>query len=324
MLPLISVIVPVYNGAAYLPQCLDSLLAQTFTEMEILLINDGSADSTPAVCGAYAQRDRRIRYISQENQGLAATRNIGIQAARGEYLSFVDADDWVEPTYLSYLYELLQANRGSVSACNHWVCRERGKKPRFGNAPSAAFLPPEAAFRHILYDRFPDVSAWGKLYARDVFKEIAYPQGYLFEDTFRIAEIILAGGGVVFGGAPQYSYRILPNSISRGKQAGGRPDFLLAVEHMTDVMAAGRPELSAGIARRRMHAMLSVRRGFVGCGETDAAARDSLERKIRGGAAGVLKDLRAPLRDKAGILSVLLGPGAYDALWRAYEGMRKV
>lgn len=214
MPPLISVIVPVYNGAAYVPQCLDSLLAQTVPALEIVLINDGSTDQTPGICNAYACRDSRIRYISQENRGLAAARNVGVRAAKGEYISFADADDWVEPTYLSYLYELLQTHNSSVSACNHWICRGGGKRPRFPVSQSTAFLTPKTVFRHILYDGCPDVSAWGKMYAKSVLQNVVYPEGRLFEDTYRIAEIILAGGGIVYGGMPQYCYRIQTQSLS--------------------------------------------------------------------------------------------------------------
>lgn len=321
--PLISVIVPVYNGAAYLSECLDSLLTQTAPALEIVLINDGSTDRTPDLCAAYARRESRIRYISQENRGLAASRNVGVRAAEGEYISFVDADDRAEPTYLVYLYELLQAFHGSVSACNHWICRGKGKRPRFPVSETAVFLTPERAFRHILYDGCPDVSAWGKLYAKRVLREISYPEGRLFEDAFRIAEILLAGGGVVCGGRPQYNYHIREQSLSHGGFNPSKMDYLAAVDHMTEVMAARCEGLDRGIARRKMHALLSVRRSFVGCSPEETEIRDTLEQRIRAGAAGALGDMRAPLRDKIGVLSVLLGAGAYDALWKTYEGIRR-
>jgi glycosyltransferase involved in cell wall biosynthesis len=321
--PLISVIVPVYNGAAYVSKCLDSILMQTYPAFEVVLINDGSTDQTPAICSAYACKESRIRYITQENHGLAAARNIGVQASEGDYICFADADDWVEPTYLSYLYELLLTSHCLISACNHWICRGSALKPRFPVSDSQRVLTPQEAFRHILYDHCPDVSAWGKLYTKSVLREIRYPESRLFEDTYRIAEIILAGGGLAYGSKPQYFYRIRRESLSRGGFSQSKLDYLSAVDHMTEVMAAHCEGLEKGIARRKMHALLSVRRSFVGCGGAETEIRDMLERRIRDGAALTLRDMRSPLRDKAGVLSVLMGAGVYDAMWKAYEGIRR-
>ena len=102
---LISVVVPIYNMEAYLAQCLDSLLAQRFTDFELLLVDDGSRDASPAICDRYADRDNRIRVIRKPNGGVSSARNAGIEAARGHYLLFVDPDDWVDEDFLSQFLE---------------------------------------------------------------------------------------------------------------------------------------------------------------------------------------------------------------------------
>ena len=102
--PRISVIVPVYRAQEYLADCVNSLLAQTFPDFELLLVDDGSPDECPRLCEAFAQKDSRIRVLHQENQGVSAARNTGIEVARGAFLAFVDADDWVEPAFLQRLY----------------------------------------------------------------------------------------------------------------------------------------------------------------------------------------------------------------------------
>ena len=111
-LPLISIIVPVYNAAQYLPKCIESILAQTYTHFELLLLDDGSKDNSLEICNDYAKQDARIKVLSHPNMGVSATRNRGIEHAQGEYISFVDSDDWVKSNYLQVLYDALQPNLG--------------------------------------------------------------------------------------------------------------------------------------------------------------------------------------------------------------------
>ncbi len=111
MKDVISVIVPVYNVSAYLPECLDSILSQDYEKLEVILIDDGSTDDSGAICDAYAQRDSRIRVIHQKNGGAAAAKNAGLRAAAGEYLSFADSDDFLEPKAYAYMMSLLKETR---------------------------------------------------------------------------------------------------------------------------------------------------------------------------------------------------------------------
>lgn len=323
MQPLISILVPVFNGAACLAKCLDSILSQTYQPLEVVLVNDGSTDGTAKICEAYAAKDARIRYFEQQNQGLAATRNILLRAAQGELVSFVDADDYVEPTYLSYLWTLMQASQCGVSACNHWICRGLRMRPRFSAEDSQVTLTPQEAFANILYDLYPDVSACAKLYKKDIFEKVVYPSGRLFEDTFCIAEILLAGDGLIYGGKPQYHYQIHADSLSRGRFSRHKLDYVAAVDHMTEIMRAHCNGMEAGMNRRKMHALLSTRRYLVGCSLDEVEIRDRLEAQIRVGAAHILRDRHSPVRDKIGVLSVMMGTKVYDALWTAYERIRK-
>ena len=111
-LPLISIIVPVYNAAQYLSKCIESILAQTYTHFELLLLDDGSMDNSLEICNSYAKQDTRIKVFSHSNMGVSATRNRGIEFAQGEYISFVDSDDWVKSSYLQVLYDALHPNLG--------------------------------------------------------------------------------------------------------------------------------------------------------------------------------------------------------------------
>ena len=117
MKPLISVIVPIYNVEKYLPQCIESILRQTYTNLEIILVDDGSPDSCPQICDDYAAKDSRIKVIHQANSGVSAARNSGLKIAKGKYIGFIDGDDYIEPDMYEYLYNLITVYEGNISVC---------------------------------------------------------------------------------------------------------------------------------------------------------------------------------------------------------------
>ena len=127
--PGISLVVPVYNVQEYLPECLDSLLGQSFAAIEIILVDDGSTDASAEICDRYAARDGRIRVVHQQNAGVSKARNVGIRLARGKYLGFVDGDDWVDRDYCKRLYETLIDYRADISICSYYVARSRKTIP---------------------------------------------------------------------------------------------------------------------------------------------------------------------------------------------------
>ena len=116
---LVSVIVPVYNGETELNRCIDSILNQTYKEIELILIDDGSTDSTDEICRDYAAQDKRVRFFQQCNKGVAAARNRGMDESRGEYIAFIDASDYVEPDYIEKLYLACHHNHCNLSMCNY-------------------------------------------------------------------------------------------------------------------------------------------------------------------------------------------------------------
>ena len=124
----ISIIVPVYNVEGYLPACLESILAQTFSDFEVILINDGSADRSAKICREFAQKDERIRLVTQENKGQALARNLGLDYAQGEYITFIDADDRVASHYLAALYEAALAQDAEVVVGEYYRYEEEGNQ----------------------------------------------------------------------------------------------------------------------------------------------------------------------------------------------------
>lgn len=189
--PLISVIVPVYKVEKYLPRCVASLQGQDYPNLEILLVDDGSPDRCGEICDEYAAKDPHIRVIHKPNGGLGSARNAGIEQARGEYLSFIDSDDWIDSDSYSRLYALiLKSGAQMVLAGRYDYYEDSGKECRGLCPQREETVTGEEAARRILTWNHVDTAAWDKLYHRSLFASLRYPEGVTQEDfpvTYRAA-----------------------------------------------------------------------------------------------------------------------------------------
>lgn len=186
----ISIVVPVYNTEVYLRRCVDSILDQSFTDFELLLVDDGSTDGSSSICDEYAAKDSRVSVIHQCNAGVSAARNAGLAYAFSEsetqYLTFIDSDDFVAPTYLYTLYQALLDNNADISVCGEYT--HGGQKCVFDgqrNFDGIIRLDATEACRMIYTGgagHAPFVTVWGKLYKKELFRDIRFPVGKIHED----------------------------------------------------------------------------------------------------------------------------------------------
>ena len=212
---LISVIVPVYNVQAYLPRCVDSILNQEYGNLEVILVDDGATDESGAICDAYAARDSRVRVIHKPNGGLSSARNAGIDAATGEYLAFVDSDDWIEPdTYGYMLRQMVHGGAKLACAGRYDVNGETGDK-KIGLCPQReeVISAEEMVGRIFVWDNC-DSSACDKLYHRSLLETFRYPEGKVCEDVPVTYLIVLKAGMVAMCNRPVYNYYHRPGSIT--------------------------------------------------------------------------------------------------------------
>ena len=179
---MISVIVPVYNVETYLEECLDSIQNQTYTDFEVLLVNDGSTDRSKAICERYCKENRRFHLLNQENQGLSAARNTGVAASRGEFIVFVDSDDMILANYLEtlmhYMREDVDIVESQFTVSNEEFLAKSFKEPTIlfeGNSQEAVKIFP----KHVL-----NVNAVTKLYRRSIVEAVPYIDGVIFEDVY--------------------------------------------------------------------------------------------------------------------------------------------
>ena len=210
--PTISIIVPVYKVENYLPACIDSILAQTFRDFELILVDDGSPDNCPAMCDEAAKKDARIRVIHQKNGGLSAARNAGLDVARGEWIGFVDSDDTVAPEMYETLYTLAQENNANLAICGFLTVDERNELlMRRNPTPQMFVLTREQTIARIAAAPFH--VAWNKLYHRDIFAQLRYPVGRLNEDSFVAPAVLEQVTTAVYTQQQFYYYRQRADSI---------------------------------------------------------------------------------------------------------------
>lgn len=210
---MVSVIVPVYNVEKYLEECVESILEQTYTDFELILVDDGSSDKSGAICDSIADRDDRIRVFHKTNGGLSDARNYGIRKSKGEYLTFIDSDDYVSQYYLDTLVNLI--NRYSVSMSCVGLCLTKSRKgcrnekvKEDGRCVSSEELLKKCCIREAL-----GISAPGKLYHKSLFLEISYPIGKLYEDLMTTPYIIALCDKIAYSRQKLYFYYQREDSI---------------------------------------------------------------------------------------------------------------
>lgn len=212
----ISVIVPIYRVEKYLKKCIDSILNQTYKNIEVILVNDGSPDRCGEICNKYAQLDKRIKVIHKENGGLSSARNAGLRIASGDYVSFVDSDDWIEP----HMYEILiknvidydaQISCGGVSDLLEQEDLYSIIKSTFNGNVEVYLDNKEEAIKRFLSSPW---AAWGKLYHRSIHQDIFFPEGEINEDEAIALSLLQRCDKVVYTNESLYNYIKHPNSIT--------------------------------------------------------------------------------------------------------------
>ncbi len=215
---LISVIVPVYNVEQYLPRCVDSILAQTYRNLEIILVDDGTKDASDRICDDYAARDSRIKVIHKENGGLSSARNAGIDIARGEFLGFVDSDDWIEPEMYEQLLKLALQYDVKLVVGGRYDFSSRRNEKTIGLCPEKEeVITGMELLGRVFTWQGCDSAAWDKLYHRSLFREVRYPLGQISEDVamfYKLAELV---DRVAMCDKPFYNYYHRPGSITTAK-----------------------------------------------------------------------------------------------------------
>lgn len=280
-MPNISVIVPVYKVEAYLPRCVDSILRQSYADFELILVDDGSPDGCPRICDEYARQDSRVRVIHQENGGLSAARNAGLDWAAANsgswWITFVDSDDWVHRDYLLRLISLAEETGCQLSACRFF--RTGGEDFPGEQAAQSQCLLAEDYFCGS--SEVPQI-AWAKLYRRSLFDTLRFPVGKLHEDEFTTYQAIFAAGKVCVTSDVLYAYYQNPAGIM---QTAWKPQRLDALEAFEQQLAFaetnGCSAMLSEVDRRYLYCILEQLQQVQSLPEASRRYATELRRKLR-------------------------------------------
>lgn len=209
---MISIIIPVYNVEAYLRQCLDSVLAQTLKDIEVIVVDDGSTDNSPAICDEYAARDIRVRVLHQPNSGRSAARNAGIKMARGEYVGFVDSDDWIDPQMYEYMFEKITRTQSDIAICGYFYEYTYGSKVKEPVPPPAVYQRSDV-LRMLIEDRLIQSLSCDKLFRREILED-PYPEGRsYYEDSVVMLRWFSRAERFAIDATPFYHYRMRRSGV---------------------------------------------------------------------------------------------------------------
>lgn len=228
---LISIVLPIYNVEKYLRKCIETVLNQTYTNIEILLVDDGSTDNSGTICDEFEKKDKRIKVIHKINGGLSDARNTGLKHAKGKYISFIDSDDYVSEKYVEELYTLLKTNNAQIAVCNFQRVKEDGQAISSEDIKSETLSSKEALEK--LNDKkfYPaSIVAWNKLYDIKLFNHILYPLGKLHEDEYTTYKLYYEAKKVAVTSNVLYYYRTVQTSITNRTFNKTRLDVLEALE----------------------------------------------------------------------------------------------
>lgn len=260
-IPLISIIIPFYNSEQYLDKCLTSVIRQTYKNIEIILINDGSTDNSLKIANKFKCRDSRIKILSQKNKGQGAARNLGINQSTGEYISFVDADDYVSLDYIEYLYTLLEKTNfiASLSICSYTEIYQKSNKHIDKGSSYRGILSGNDCLKKMCYEQEVNSCAYTKLISRKLFTEKEFfPETKIYEDLGAIYKLFLRSNIVACGFKSKYYYQIHSNStLSRPFQK----DNLVAcdmVDELADNVKKYYPDLKKATRAYQVSIRLSL------------------------------------------------------------------
>lgn len=316
--PLISVIIPIYNVEKYLKKCITSVINQDYKNLDIILVDDGSTDSSGYIAEQLALKDDRITVIHQTNQGLSSARNHGLEKMNGSYVTFIDSDDYVANDYVSYLYGLIHENNCQLAICSLIDTFEKtGVKKDCGNGQEMV-ISGKDCIRKMCYHDLVDTCAYAKLGAASLYKGFQFPVGKLFEDIGSTYQLFLKCDRVACGFKGKYYYVIRDNSITTALFSPSKLDLLEMTDKMARDVTAVYPDLYSATLRRQVYARFSTLNQTLGT-KSGQYYQKQLISFIKSNKREILTDPNTPKRDKTAYYMLSLGLPFYKIAWQGYQ-----
>ena len=333
-LPLITVVVPVYNTARTIERCVLTIWEQTYSHLEIILVDDGSTDNSGDICDRLAGRDSRTRVIHQPNQGLSGARNAALAQCHGDFVTFVDADDTILPDMISQLYRLIQ-NESTLMAISALTEVYPNKQRVIKNPRLRSPLSTSRCLKAMLAEDGFTMSMGGKLFARQLFQAVQFPLGKLYEDVGTTYRLISQCPKISYTSRSFYQYYQNSGSIVHQSFSKSKLDLLTLTDQMATDLLVSHPQLAPDIQRRLCQSRFGILRQMVlvepqqfsdaefkrkiGLNKTEFRnIRQGIIAYLRQHRQDILKNPTATRRDRLAMYSLLLGLPVFTLAWRFY------
>lgn len=306
----ISIIVPVYNVKEYLKKCVDSLIAQTFKDIEIILVDDGSTDGSSEICDELLKEDERIRVIHKENGGLSDARNTGIDAARGKYIGFIDSDDYVDEHMYEILYRNLKKENADISMCGMYHCY--ANKTTVKAKEGYQVMDGEEAIRMCLDSRKIGATAVNRLYSVELAKKVRFPYGKRSEDVFILVELFSRVEKVVLDLTPLYYYVHREGTISTSAYQKGDLNVIEGYEKNKKLIEEKYPSLLEQVEFRCYWARFYVLdKMLLANNFSDYATKREIEKYLKENYRNIMKNAFVGRARKLALTGLMLHESLY-------------
>ena len=322
MQDLISVIIPIYKVEKYLKKCIDSVINQTYKNLEIILVNDGSPDKCKEICEEYEKNDNRIVIINKENGGLSDARNAGIDIAKGKYISFIDSDDYVSDDYIEYMYNLITEHSAKMSICRVREVWTNTKIEEIKNDEdiTSQLMNSKETFYSLLFDKGVEVCAYAKLYAKELFDDIRFPKGKVYEDTAIMYKIIKKARKIVYGSKRCYYYVARKGSISKHPEFNkNENDYIEHTFQMLDFLEKRYPDLKSAIHRFDVYARFRILKMLIFTKPRNRKMEKEYIKEIKKNQKEIFFHKDTPKKDKVAIILLNMGLPVFKLSWRLYR-----
>lgn len=330
----ISIIIPVFNTKRYLKECFDSVKKQTYTNLEILFVNDGSTDGSLEIIKSFEKEDKRVVVINQENKGLSAARNAGVKKSTGKYLMFLDSDDFLAEDAVLYLYGMIDEKQDTcISVCSHIEYYDKKKQKDFNSGGHKdKILSIEKGLNYMLNEKGFNLQSTAKLYRRDLFDGVLFPEGMLHEDVGTTYKLFLNAfkknkdSKVSYGPGAKYYYRMREGSIIKKRFDEKRMDLVNLTDTMCDEIDAVFGALKNTTQLRRLHARFSILRMLAISGKLTSHEKEiwkEQRRYVLEHRGWIKGNSEATKRDRLAFSALRMGRTFFKVAWKIYEDFSK-
>lgn len=314
----ISIVIPAYNVEKYIERTLESIITQTYNNIEIIIVNDGSVDKTLKKCQELINRDKRIKIYSIENSGQSVARNFGISKATGKYITFIDSDDYVDNDYIEYLYRLLKDNEAEISICSYKAIYPNGAIITQEDKNKKYILNSCEAIEKTLYHEDFNVSVWAKMYERKFFDTVKFPEGKIFEEVETVYKLFLQANKIAVGLESKYNYMIRNGSTLTGSFSEKKLYLIEAYKNMGKEVEKVFPNLKDAIMRANVYANISTLRQMIFCNPRWKDKEKEICEYIKNNYKTVLKNKRVAKRDKIACVLIRINTDLFKYGWFIY------